>query len=192
MVNWIWFIMIAMGLIDFLISGNFKGINETLSSSAQNSIELLIGLTGIMAIWSGIMKICERSGIVILMGKLLAPIMEKIFPGLERKNPRAMGNIVMNIATNMMGLSNAATPFGIKAMEELQLINPDKTLASDYMVTFLILNAACIQLLPTTVISIMTGMGSLDPMGIILPGIISTSSALITGLILCKLLQRYF
>lgn len=192
MVNGIWYLMLVIGILDFMISGNSADISKVLSSSAAGSIELLIGLTGVMAIWSGIMKICERSGLVAIMGKLLAPVIELIFPGLNKKNPRAVGSIVMNLSTNMMGLSNAATPFGLKAMEELQLINGDKDRASDYMVTFLILNAACIQLLPTTVLSIMAGLNSSNPMAIILPGLISTTSALITGLILCKVLQNIF
>jgi spore maturation protein A len=116
--------------------------------------------------------------------------MRLLFPGLEKKSRRAMGSIIMNISTNMMGLSNAATPFGIKAMEELQRINPDKDRASDYMVTFLIINSACIQLLPTTVISIRAGFKSQNPAEIILPTILATAAALITGLISNMFLKR--
>jgi spore maturation protein A len=122
----------------------------------------------------------------------LAPTMKLIFPGLSKKNPKALGNIIMNISTNMMGLSNAATPFGIKAMEELQKINVEKDKASDYMVTFLIVNAACIQILPTTVISIMAGLKSTNPTGIIIPGIITTFIALMTGLVSSVLLKRLY
>jgi spore maturation protein A len=183
MINVIWYIMLILSLLIFLLKGDIKGITSTMTFSAEHSIELLIGLAGIMAVWSGMMKICEKSGMVDIMAKILSPTMKMIFPGLKRKNPKALGNIIMNISTNMMGLSNAATPFGIKAMEELQLINPEKDRASDYMVTFLIVNAACIQILPTTVISIMAGLKSQGPTDIIVPGIITTLIALVTGLI---------
>lgn len=192
MINIIWYIMLILSVGIFIIKGDVKGITDTMSFSAEHSIELLIGLTGIMAVWSGMMKICEKSGIVDIISRILAPTMKLIFPGLEKKSPRALGNIIMNISTNMMGLSNAATPFGIKAMDELQIINTEKDRASDYMVTFLIVNAACIQILPTTVISIMAGLKSTNPTDIIIPGIITTLIALTTGLISSFLLRKMY
>lgn len=192
MINGIWLFMIITGIIVFLLKGNSGEMIGVMGDSAQGSIELLIALTGIMAIWSGIMKICEKAGIVDFIAKLLALPMKFFFPGLERKNKRALGNIIMNISTNAMGLSNAATPFGVKAMEELQTINENKDRASDYMVTFLIINAACIQLLPTTVISIMAGLKSTNPTDIIGPTIISTLIALTSGLISSIFLKRIY
>lgn len=118
--------------------------------------------------------------------------MKLLFPGLNRRSSKALGNIIMNISTNMMGLSNAATPFGIKAMEELYKINPDKDRASDYMVTFLIINSACIQLLPTTVISIRAGLKAADPSDIIFPTIITTLIALISGLLSSLFLKKLY
>ena len=192
MINIIWYIMLMISIVAFLIKGDLAGITDTITFSAEHSIELLIGLAGIMAIWSGIMKICEKSGLVELVSKLLSPVLKILFPGLNRKSPKAMGNIIMNISTNMMGLSNAATPFGVKAMEELQNINKDKEKASDYMVTFLIVNAACIQILPTTVISIMAGLKGSNPTAIIIPCMIATSIALAAGLLSCAVLKRFF
>lgn len=192
MINGIWLFMIIAGIIVFLLKGNSGEMIGIMSNSAQGSIELLIALTGIMAVWSGIMKICERAGIVDFIAKLLALPMRIFFPGLEKRNKRALGNIIMNISTNAMGLSNAATPFGIKAMEELQSINDNKDRASDYMVTFLIINAACIQLLPTTVISIMAGLKSVSPTSIIGPTIATTLIALSSGLISSVLLRRLY
>lgn len=190
MINWIWFFMIIAGIAAFIIGGNVSGLVNTMADSAEHSIQLLIGLAGIMAVWSGIMKLCEKSGIVNFIAKILSPPMRLLFPGLEKRSKGAMGSIIMNISTNMMGLSNAATPFGIKAMEELQRINPDKDRASDYMVTFLIINSACIQLLPTTVISIRAGFKSQNPAEIILPTILATAAALVTGLISNMFLKR--
>lgn len=192
MINIIWYIMLMISIVAFLVKGDLAGITDTITFSAEHSIELLIGLAGIMAIWSGIMKICEKSGMVEHVSKLLSPMLKILFPGLNRKSPKAMGNIIMNISTNMMGLSNAATPFGVKAMEELQNINKDKEKASDYMVTFLIVNAACIQILPTTVISIMAGLKGSNPTVIIVPCMIATSIALAAGLLSCAVLKRFF
>jgi spore maturation protein A len=192
MINTIWLGMIIISVIMFLIKGDVQGMMQTMTDSAQHSIELLIALAGIMAIWSGIMKLCEKSGIVDFVAKVLNPPMRLIFPGLHKKSPKAMGSIIMNISTNMMGLSNAATPFGIKAMEELQNINPKKERASDYMVTFLIINAACFQFLPTTVISIRAGLKAGDPTDIILPTIITTLIALISGLISSTFLKKFY
>lgn len=184
--------MIVSGVIVFVAKGDTQGLMETMTGSAQRSIELLIALAGIMAVWSGIMKICENSGMVDFIAKVLSKPMKILFPGLEKKNKRALGSIVMNISTNMMGLSNAATPFGVKAMEELQSINPDKDRASDYMVTFLIVNAACIQLLPTTVISIMASLKASNPTGIIVPTIITTIIALMSGLLSSMILKKFY
>jgi spore maturation protein A len=192
LINVIWYIMLVLSIVMFLLKGDIKGITDTMTFSAEHSIELLIGLTGIMAVWSGMMKICEKSGMVDIISKVLAPTMKVIFPGLSKRSPKALGNIIMNISTNMMGLSNAATPFGIKAMEEMQKINLEKEKASDYMVTFLIVNAACIQILPTTVISIMAGLKSSNPTSIIIPGIITTFIALMTGLISSVLLKKLY
>jgi spore maturation protein A len=192
MINIIWFAMIATSIVFFLIKGDVQGMMQTMSDSAQHSLELLIALAGIMAIWSGIMKLCEKSGIVDFVAKILSPPMRLLFPGLEKRNKKAMGNMIMNMSTNMMGLSNAATPFGIKAMEELQSINPQKDRASDYMVTFLIVNATCIQLFPTTVISLRAGLKSANPTDIILPTIIATVIALISGLLSSAILKKFY
>lgn len=192
MINYIWLLMILAGICAFLIGGDAQELVKTMTQSAEHSIELLIALGGIMAVWSGIMKLCEKSGIVSFIAMLLSKPMEIIFPGLKNRSKAAMGNIIMNISTNMMGLSNAATPFGIKAMKELSAINPYKDRASDYMVTFLIVNAACIQILPTTVISIRAGLGSKNPAEIILPTILSTLIALVSGLVSSIFLKRLY
>lgn len=192
MINWIWLGMIVSGIFVFIIRGDTNALMETMTDSAQRSIELLIALGGIMAVWSGIMKICEKAGLVDLLARVLSLPMRLLFPGLEEKSPKASGSIIMNIASNMMGLSNAATPFGIKAMEELQKINPHKDRASDYMVTFLIINGACIQLLPTTVISIMAGLKSVNPTSIIVPTIATTLVALTSGLVSSAFLKRFY
>jgi len=137
------------------------------------------------------MKIAERSGLTDKLARLLKPILRRIFKEAG-KDDKALGAIVMNLTANMFGLSNAATPFGIKAMEEMDRINGHKDVASNDMVLFLVLNAACIQFVPTTVISIRAAFNSVNPGAIIIPALCTTTFASILGIILCKFLQRYF
>jgi spore maturation protein A len=192
MVNYIWFFMIGAGILMLIIKGDSKGLIDIMTISAENSVKLLIELAGIMALWSGIMKICEKAGIIDFLGRALSPFIRMLFPGLNKKSKSAEGSIIMNIAANMLGLSNAATPFGINAMEELQKINPDKYTASQYMITFIILNGACIQFIPTTVISMRASLLSKNPAGIIIPTILTTFTALLAGLISNKLLKKIY
>lgn len=192
MVNYIWFFMIGAGILMLIIKGDSKGLIDIMTISAENSVKLLIELAGIMALWSGIMKICEKAGIIDFLGRALSPFIRVLFPGLNKKSKSAEGSIIMNIAANMLGLSNAATPFGINAMEELQKINPDKYTASQYMITFIIINGACIQFIPSTVISMRASLLSKNPAGIIIPTILTTFTALLAGLISNKLLKKIY
>ncbi len=192
MINVIWFVMIVLGILSFIIKGEAGLLVETIGTSAERSVKLLVTLGGMMAVWSGIMKICQASSLVDILSRILAVPMRFLFKGLYEKSREAQGNIIMNIASNMMGLSNAATPFGIKAMENLQKINLNKEKASDYMVTFLIVNSACIQFLPTTVISIRGSLGSSNPSDIIIPTILATGFSLIVGLTVSSILKRFY
>ena len=137
------------------------------------------------------MKIAEKSGLTDKIARMLKPLLKKIFKGAAR-DEKALGAIVMNLTANMMGLSNAATPFGIKAMEEMNKNNTEKGTASNDMAVFLVMNAACIQLLPTTVISIRAVCGSKNPAEIILPAAIATGIAAILGVVYCKILEKFF
>lgn len=191
MINIIWFLMIAIGiLVSFFY--NPTDFSKIIADSAENSVKLCISLLGIMGIWSGVMKLCYKSGLVEIFYRILSLPMKLLFPKLEIKNKRALYNIVMNISSNMLGLSNAATPFGIKAMEELQAINSKKDIASDYMITFLIINSTCIQLIPATVISIRGSLGSQNPSSIILPTLITSSITLVIALVLERIFRRWY
>ena len=148
-------------------------------------------LLGLMCFWCGVMKVAEKSGFTEKLAKVMKPILKLIFKDAS-KDEKALGAIVMNITANMMGLGNAATPFGIKAMEEMDRLNDEKGKASNDMALFLVLNAACIQLVPSTVLSIRSAAGSANPGIIILPAIISTGVAAIVGVIFCKIMQKYF
>ncbi|CUU45145.1 MULTISPECIES: nucleoside recognition domain-containing protein [Clostridium] len=191
MINYIWFFLIFFGILVGLLTGNGEIISKAIISSSGNTVTFMIELTGIMCFWCGVMKVAENSGLTEKLSKLLKPILKRIFKEAA-KDEKALGAIVMNLTANMMGLSNAATPFGIKAMEEMDRLNSDKETASNDMALFLVLNATCIQLVPSTIISIRAACNSVNPGIIILPTIASTATAAIVGVICCKILQKYF
>lgn len=191
MINYIWFAMIFFGIIFALFTGNADKITEAIVGGSNNTVNFVIELTGIMCFWCGVMKVAERSGLTKILAKMLRPVLKVLFKDAA-KDEKALGAIVMNLTANMMGLSNAATPFGIKAMEEMDRINKKSSIASNDMALFLVMNAACIQLVPTTIISIRAAAGSQNPGIIIIPAIISTGVALIVGIVCCKILQKYF
>ena len=191
MINIIWFLILSLGIIIGIVTGKGEILSKAVVSSTSSSVELVMGLVGMMCLWCGIMKIAEKSGLTDKLSGILKPILKIIFKDAG-KNTKAMSSITMNITANMMGLSNAATPFGIKAMEEMQKTNNVKDTASNDMALFLVLNAACIQFLPTTVISIRAAYNSQNPAIIILPAIIATGTAAALGIVYCKVLEKYF
>lgn len=191
MINYIWFLIIFFGIVFALFTGNADKITEAIVSGSYGTVNFIIELTGILCFWCGVMKIAEKSGLTSHIAKLLRPFLKKLFKSAA-KDEKALGAIVMNLTANMMGLSNAATPFGIKAMEEMDRLNNGSSVASNDMALFLVMNAACIQLVPTTVISIRAAAGSVNPGIIIIPAIISTGVAAVVGIVCCKILQRYF
>ena len=191
MINYIWFAMLAIGIAVGLITGKGESISSSIIQVSGSTVELVIGLMGLMCLWCGVMKIAEKSGLTEKLALVLKPILKILFRG-SAKNEKALGAIVMNLTANMMGLSNAATPFGIKAMEELQKDNISKDKPSNDMALFLVMNAACLQLLPSTVISLRAAAGSKAPGIIIVPAIISTACAAVVGIVCAKILEKYF
>lgn len=191
MINYIWFFMIFLGTIFAILTGNADKITEAIVNGSGSTVTFLIELIGIMCFWCGVMKVAENSGLTANIAKLLKPLLKFLFKDAA-KDEKALGAIVMNLTANIMGLSNAATPFGIKAMEEMDRLNKKSSIASNDMALFLVMNASCIQLLPTTIISIRAAAGSQNAGIIIIPAIISTGVAAIVGITCCKILQRYF
>jgi len=190
-INYIWFLMIFLGAAVGLVTGQGDAISTSIMKSTDSAVNLIIGLVGVMCFWCGVMKVAEKSGFTNKLAGLLKPILKLIFKDAA-KDEKVLGAIVMNITANMMGLGNAATPFGIKAMQEMTRLNREEGKASNDMVLFLVLNAACIQLVPSTVISIRAAAGSLNPGIIILPAVISSTIAAVCGVVYCKILERYF
>lgn len=191
MINYIWFILIFLGSIVGILNGSGEDISKSIIDSCGSTVSFIIELIGIMCFWCGVMKVAEKSGFTDKLAKILKPVLKLIFKDAA-KDEKTLGAIVMNITANMMGLSNAATPFGIRAMEEMDRLNKNKGIASNDMCLFLVLNAACVQLVPSTIISIRAACNSTNPGVIILPAIISTTTAAVVGVICCKILQRYF
>lgn len=191
MINYIWFIMLVLGGAVGLLSGKGEAISKSIIDSAGSTVELILGLAGLMCLWCGVMKIAEKSGLTEKIAWLLKPFLKLLYKDAA-KSEHALGAIIMNLTANMFGLSNAATPFGIKAMEELQKLNVHKDRASNDMVLFLVMNAACLQLVPSTVISIRAASGSLNPGIILIPAIIATGCAALVGIIFTKILEKYF
>ena len=191
MINIIWFAILFIGIIFGLAVGDGELVSKTIINTTTDTVKLIIDLVGMMCLWCGIMKIAEKSGLTNKLAKVLKPLLRKIFKEAGQDD-RALGAIVMNLTANMFGLSNAATPFGIKAMEEMDRLNDHKDTASNDMVLFLILNAACIQFIPTTVISIRAAVNSSNPGAIIFPAICTTTFASVLGVILCKMVQKHF
>ena len=189
MVNIIWALFIIIGIIYSLISGNFNVINNEILVSGKSALELLLGMLPLLVIWMGLMKVAEEAGIISSISKMMSPILKKIFPSVPNNNP-SLGFIASNIAANMAGLGSAATPFGLKAMESLQKLNKDKKVASEAMITFLVLNTSGVTIVPTTIISLRLLYGSVNP-SVVLPFcIIATTCSTIGGLTIDYLIRR--
>lgn len=191
---WIAFFIIAFisALIQLIFCGNTTVFPEIINStftSAKTAFEISIGLTGVLSLWMGIMKIGERSGIVGLFAKILSPVLSKIFPDIPKNHP-VMGTMFMNISANLLGLDNAATPMGLKAMEQLQEINPKKDTASNPMIMFLVLNTSGLTIIPVTVLTFRTQLGAAQPTDVFIPILLATFFSTLIGLILTSVIQR--
>jgi len=191
MLNWIWFALMAIALLVAALNGTAAAVTKGAVDSAKTAVEISLGLIGIMTLWLGIMRVAEKAGLISLLGRALRPISRLLFPEIPPDHP-AIGAMILNIAANMLGLSNAATPLGIKAMEELQELNPQKETASNAMVTFMTLNTAGIQFIPATIIGVLAAAGSKNPTAIISTTIVATFCGAIAAVTTAKLLQRFF
>jgi spore maturation protein A len=189
MLNYIWLTMVILAVVVGGINGKIQDVTKSAIDSAGGAITIAIGLIGVMALWLGIMKIAEDSGLMSLVAKIIAPVLKRLFPEVPAGHP-AFASMTMNIAANMLGLSNAATPLGLKAMEDLEKLNPNPGIATDAMCTFLTINTAGLQLVPATVISIMAAAGSREPTAIIGTTIAATFTALIVGVATVKILEK--
>ncbi len=181
MLNYIWFGLIFISVVVGTITGRIDLVTEAAISMSKTAVEIAIGLIGIMALWLGIMKIAEESGLIKIIAKIIKPITIRLFPDVPVDHP-AMGSIVLNMAANMLGLGNAATPLGLKAMKELQELNEQKDTATDAMCTFLAINTSSVQIiLPATVVGLMGASSS----EIFITTIFATSMSTIAAYFFC-------
>lgn len=189
MLNYLWGVMILVGIVYGAFTGNLAAVTQGTLDSTKEAVDLCIRLVGAIAMWTGIMKIAERAGIIAGLTKRLDPLLRFLFPRIPSKHP-AKKYIATNIIANVLGLGWAATPPGLKAMEELQKLNKVKDRASMEMCTFLIINISSVQLISINIIAYRSEYGSLNPSEIIGPALIATFVSTITGIIFCKIMMR--
>ena len=186
MLNYIWFGMMAISVVAGIFTGRIDAVTEAAIGMSKVAVEISIGLIGIMALWLGIMKIAEASGLIRIIARGLKPITIRLFPDVPEDHP-AIGSIVLNMSANMLGLGNAATPLGLKAMEELQELNPKKDTATNAMVMFLAINTSSVQIIiPATVVALMGAAAS----QIFITTILATLASTITAIFMVKLLEK--
>jgi len=164
--NLVFALLVILGLLTGIFTGDLKVINEEILLSAQAAVERIMSLMGVFTLWLGIAKVAEKSGLLAAFTKYMSPLVKILFPSIPKGHP-AMGAILMNMSANLFGFGSAATPFGLKAMEELQKLNPDRENASEAMCTFLAINTSSITLIPTTIIALRVNAGSTNPFEII-------------------------
>ena len=194
--NYIWvaFFIIAFGiaLVRLLVMGDtevFPAMMSATFDSSKTAFEISLGLTGVLSLWLGIMKIGEKGGVIAVVAKVLSPVFAKLFPDIPKGHP-VTGSIFMNIAANMLGLDNAATPLGLKAMEQLQQLNPKKDSASNPMIMFLVLNTSGLTLIPVSIMVYRAQMGAAQPTDIFIPILLATFFSTLAGIIITSLYQR--
>lgn len=194
--NYIWvaFFVIAfiIAVVKLLFMGDFEvfpAMMDSTFASSKTAFEISLGLTGVLSLWLGIMKIGEKGGVVNVLAKMLSPVFVRLFPSIPKGHP-VTGSIFMNIAANMLGLDNAATPLGLKAMEQLQELNPKKDTASNPMIMFLVLNTSGLTLIPVSIMVYRAQMGAAQPTDIFVPILLATFFSTLSGIVITSLFQR--
>ena len=186
MLNYIWFGMMFIAVVVGILTGNIDAVTQAAIDMAKTAVEIAIGLIGIMALWLGTMKIAEESGLIRIIARAIRPITIRLFPDVPEDHP-AIGSIILNMAANLLGLGNAATPLGLKAMEELQDLNPEKDTATNAMCTFLAINTSSVQLiLPATVVALMGAAAN----QIFITTILATGLSTIAAIIAVRFLEK--
>ena len=189
MLNIVWPIFIIISFSYAIFLGNLDLLNIEIFSSLENAIKLSINLLGTICLWNGIMQIANKTSVIDKLTSFLKPIIRYLFPDLKKK-PKIQKEISMNMIANILGLGNAATPLGLKAMKSMQEENEDKEVLSDSMAMFIVINTASIQIIPTTVIAIRNSLGSENPTSIVFPVWIATICAAISGIVAVKMLIK--
>ncbi|MDO5123540.1 MAG: nucleoside recognition domain-containing protein [Eubacteriales bacterium] len=188
MMNYIWAGMIVLSFIAAIFTGNISELSSSVVTGASKAVELLISILGIICFWSGMMEVAKRSGLTDLLARMFSPVLRLLFPHIPKGSP-AMKSMSLNISANLLGIGNAATPFGIEAMRELKRLHEDDDTASDDMVLFVVLNTASLQLIPTTVAAYRQSYGSNSPFDIMPAVWVTSLTALLIGVTAARTLS---
>jgi len=189
--GYIWVFLIVVSVIVAIMNGRIPEVTQAIVDNAKLGVEISFSLIGVMAFWLGLVKLAEKSGIITFIAKIIKPVTDFLFPEIP-KGHSSLGNIAMNISANALGVTNAATPVGIKAMQEMQELNPQKDTATNSICTFLAINTAGFQIVPASVIAVLVASGSTNPTEIVAPTIIVTLIGTVVAIIAVKILQRFF
>lgn len=187
MMSAIWGAMLVLGIGAYLFSGDAAGATSALLGGASSAVTLCLSLAGGYVLWLGLLNIVERSGLLEKLARAAKPLIRRLFPAADEKSAAL---ITLNLSANMLGMGNAATPFGLDAMRQLQTLNPDKSRASNEMCMLLIINSASVQLIPTTLIALRQAAGAADPADIFIPTLIATAASLLFAVMLALLVAR--
>jgi len=189
MLNWIWLALVVVSVAVGAATGRLEAVTRAAFEGARTAVEISLGLVGIMALWLGLLRIAEAGGAVRLLARAVRPLARRLFPDVPAEHP-ALGAMLLNLAASWLGLGNAATPLGLKAMEELQRLNPHPDTATDAQVTFLALNTACITVVPATIIAVRVSLGSAHPTEIVAPTFLASCCATLVAVAAAKLFAR--
>jgi spore maturation protein A len=187
----LWTLLVVAAVVAAAVNGRMADLTRAAAESAGAAVTLSLGLAGVMALWLGLMKVAEEAGLVRALARAARPLLTRLFPEVPADHP-AMGAMIMNVSANVLGLGNAATPFGIRAMQELETLNPHPGAASDAQALFCALNTASLQLIPATVIALRTAAGSRAPGEIIGATVLASACGAAAAVIAAKLLRRAF
>ncbi len=189
MLNFIWLFLVISSVIIGIINGRIPEVVAAVTQEAKFAFEIAMGLVGLLTFWLGIMKMAEAAGLIEKLGKLLKPIMIRLFPEVPAEHP-AMGSMILNMAANMLGLSNAATPFGLRAMQELNELNKIPGVASNAMCTFLAINTSSVQIIPMTAIAYLVMAGATHPAKVIVSSLLASTCSTVAAVIAVKSLEK--
>lgn len=189
MVNAVWITLIVGGLLMAAFHHNVPAVTEAAISGTGRAVEIAFGFIGIMTLWLGLARVMEESGIMRLLAKLMRPLFLRLFPGIPKDHP-AVGAMLMNLIANMFGMGGAATPFGLKAMEHLQELNPEKDKASSNMISFIAVNTAVISFIPAVVIALRVAAGSKNATNIVAPTILVTGFSMVVAICVDRIYRR--
>lgn len=191
MINKIWPAFLIISFIYAILNGNIEEFNNSIFTSCAQTVDLILKLFGTMCLWNGLMKIVQETSLMKKLTKIISPLMKILFPKMKKED-KEYKEITINIIANLLGIGNAATPLGLKAMQTMQEKNPQKDRITDSMAMFIVLNTASIQLIPSTVIAVRASLGSVNPSQIIVPVWIATIAADVAGIIASKMLMKKF